>query len=52
MQCTAQECFYKNGVLLIVFNDDKVEDATSLSKKNKDKMLVVIKRDIQKLKDR
>ncbi len=40
----------KNGVLLIILNDDEVEDATSLSEEDKDKMLVMIEMDIQELK--
>jgi hypothetical protein len=42
----------KNGALLIVLNDDETKDATSLSEKNKDEMLVVTKRDIKELKYR
>jgi hypothetical protein len=40
-----------NGVLLIVLNDKKVEDATSSSEENKYKMLIMIKRDIQEFKE-
>jgi hypothetical protein len=42
----------KNGVLLIVLNNNKVEDATSFSKEDNNEMLVMIERDIQELKDR
>jgi hypothetical protein len=42
----------KNGVMLIVLNDNETEDATSLSKKDKDEMLIMTKKDIQELKDR
>jgi hypothetical protein len=42
----------KNGALLIVLSDDKAKDVTSLSEEDRDKMLVVTKRNIQELKDR
>ncbi len=47
-----QKKILKNGALLIVLNDDETKDATSLSEKNKDEMLVVTKRDIKELKYR
>jgi hypothetical protein len=52
MQCIAPERNFLKGVLLIVLSDNKIKDATSLSKKDKDKMLVMIEMDIQELKDR
>jgi 3-deoxy-D-manno-octulosonic-acid transferase len=53
-KCNAlhQKKILKNGALLIVLNNDETEDATSLSEEDKDKMLVVTKRDIKELKDR
>jgi uncharacterized protein (UPF0254 family) len=40
-----------NGVVLIVLNDEKIEDATSYSEKKEDKMAVMIERGIQKFKN-
>jgi hypothetical protein len=40
-----------NGVLLIILSNKKMEDATSFSEENKDKMPVVIEKDMQEFKD-
>ncbi len=54
LKCNAsnQKEILKNGALLIVLSDDKAKDVTSLSEEDRDKMLVVTKRNIQELKDR
>jgi len=51
-KCNAshQKEFLKNGVLLIVLNDNEIEDATSLSKENKDEILVVAEKGHPKVK--
>jgi hypothetical protein len=41
----------KNGVFLIVLNDEETTDATSLREEDKDEMLVVTEKDIQELKN-
>jgi hypothetical protein len=41
-----KEKILKNGVLLIVLSNEEVKDATFLSKEDRDKMLVIIERDI------
>jgi hypothetical protein len=40
-----------NGVFLIILNNKEIEDATSFSEEDKDKMPIVIERDIQEFKD-
>jgi hypothetical protein len=45
-----KEEILKNGVILIVLNNDEIEDATSLSEEDNTEMLVMTKRDIQALK--
>jgi hypothetical protein len=48
-KCNAshQKEILKIGTLLIILNDDETKDATSLNKEDKDKMLVMIEKDIQ-----
>ncbi len=40
-----------DGVVLIVLNDKGIEDVTSYSEEEEDKMPIMIERDIQKFKD-
>jgi hypothetical protein len=41
-----KEEMLRNGVFLIILNDEEIEDATSFNEEDKDEMLVVRKRDI------
>jgi len=51
MQSTTQGEILKNGALIIALSNNEAKDATSLSKEDEDKMLVIVDRDIQQFKD-
>jgi hypothetical protein len=48
---THKEKIMTDGVVLIVLNDKGIEDVTSYSEEEEDKMPIMIERDIQKFKD-
>jgi hypothetical protein len=48
---THKEKIMTNGVVLIVLNDKGIEDVTSYSEEEEDKMPIMTNMDIQKFKD-